>query len=139
MSWDVHIFSPLADVRAADERTKESDFPPLGSASEVRRQLLETVPRLDLSDPTWGDLESPTWSIEVGLGSDDPVRSIMLVVRGTGDDVVAVIAKIANAVGGRVFDPVTGDYLTGGPADLTGWHAFQAFRDRAFGHGPTGP
>jgi hypothetical protein len=135
MSWDVLVVSPLADIKSADERTTETDLPPLGSASDVRRQLVEALPHMDLSDPARGDLIGPSWTIDVGLGSGDPIHSIFLSVRGAGDDVLPVIATIASAVGGRVFDPVTGEYLTGCPEDATGWHAFQAFRDRLFDQG----
>jgi hypothetical protein len=107
------------------------------------------IPGLDVTDRTCLTLDGPHWSIDLWIGADDPIHSIMVSVRGSGDDVLPVIAKIGSAVGGRIFDPVTNDYLTGGPADATGWDAFQAFRDRAtwwqtpapssFDHGATSP
>lgn len=60
----------------------------------------------------------------------DPVDSIMLYVRGGGDDVLAVIARILPSVGGRALDISTGEFLTGEPTQTVGWHGFQQYRDQ---------
>ncbi|MFI7553190.1 hypothetical protein ACIBQ2_25985 [Micromonospora sediminimaris] len=39
----------------------------------------------------------------------------MLHVRGGGDDVLAVIARIVASVGGRALDISTGEFMTGDP------------------------
>jgi hypothetical protein len=58
-----------------------------------------------------------------------PINSIMLHVRGGGDDVLAVIVQIAAAVGARALDISTGEFLTGDPTQTAGWHDFQQYRD----------
>ena len=48
----------------------------------------------------------------------------MLRVRGSGDEVLAVIGQIA-ALDGRALDIATSGFLTGDPAQTAGWHGFQ--------------
>lgn len=122
-----------ADVTSVEELPADFDPPPLGSAADVRRRLGAALPDLDLSDPAWGQLAGPTWSIEVNIGADDPVASVMLHVRGSGDDVLLVVARAGTAVGGRALDCSTGAFLTGDPVETEGWHGFQTYRDRVLG------
>jgi hypothetical protein len=132
VSWDLLIVNAPLQVTSAEQLTSEIDLMPLGAAADIRQRLSAWLPDLDLADPTWGDLNGPTWSIELGLGSDDPVQSISLHVRGTGDDVLAVIAGIVARVGGRALDSVTGEFLTEEQTGVTSWQAFQQFRDGLF-------
>jgi hypothetical protein len=129
MSWDVFVFAAPSDIKAAD---LPSDFrlDPLGAAVDVRRVLIERFPAMDLSDPAWGRLVGASWSIEVSIGSDDPVDSIMLHVRGGGDDVLDVVAGVATAVGGRALDVSSYEFLDPRTPDPAVWQAFQDYRDR---------
>ncbi|MFG2051180.1 hypothetical protein ACGFIW_27590 [Micromonospora sp. NPDC048935] len=129
MSWDVFIFDAPPDATSVDELPQDSNPSPLGTGSDIRRCLRENFPDLDLTDPAWGQLIGPTWSIEFNIGSDDPVHSIMLHVRG-GGDVLAVIARIVAVVGGRALDTSTGEFLTGDSTQTAGWHGFQQYRDQ---------
>lgn len=79
----------------------------------------------------WGELSGPTWSIELNIGSEDPVDSVMLHIRGSGDDVLTPVLRLAEALRCKVLDCAEGDLIT---SDQTlGWHAFQQFRDRVVG------
>jgi hypothetical protein len=133
VSWDVLVFHAPANVAAVDEIPSDFHPPALGSGAEVRQRLYERLPKLDLSDPTWGMLSGPTWSIEINIGSEDPVTSIMLHVRGGGDEVLPVIAQIADALGARVLDVSSGELLSGTTADAVGWRGFQQYRDQVLG------
>lgn len=73
MSWQVLILRAPADVRSVDQIPQDFSPPPLGTGSDVRRWLEETLRDLDLSDPEWGRLVGPTWYIELNIGSHDPV------------------------------------------------------------------
>ncbi|MET8040229.1 hypothetical protein ABZU25_05095 [Micromonospora sp. NPDC005215] len=130
MSWDVLIFAAPTHARSVDQIPQDFDPLPLGTGPDIRRCLRENFPDLDLADPAWGRLVGPTWSIEFNIGSDDPVNSIMLYVRGGGDDVLAVVARIVAAIGGRALDISTGEFLTGESTQTVGWHGFQQYRDQ---------
>lgn len=135
MSWDVFIFEAPAHAKSIDELPKDFEPPALGAARDVRQRLLDNFQDIDLSDPAWGHLTGPTWSIELNIGADDPVDSTMLHVRGGGDDVLTVIAQIVASVGGRALDTSTGAFLTGDPAETDGWHGFQQYRDQVLHDG----
>jgi hypothetical protein len=133
VSWDVLIFDAPAHARSVDQMPQDFNPPPLGTGSDVRQRLRGNLEDLDLSDPAWGRLVGATWSIELNIGSDDPVDSIMLHVRGGGDEALAVIARIVASVGGRALDISTGEFLTGDPTQAGGWHGFQQYRDQTLG------
>ncbi|MEU6440937.1 hypothetical protein [Streptomyces sp. NPDC047046] len=131
MSWDVLV------LRLPEGRARVEDLPegpaelPLGPRADVLAALAAAVPDADLSDPAWGELEGPGWSIEMDIGDKEPVDAVMLHVRGGGDDVLPVVLRIAEALGARAWD-TAGGMLTG-PGDTSGWHAFQEFRDHLTG------
>lgn len=54
--------------------------------------------------------------------------SVMLHIRGSGDDALAPVFRLAGALGCKVLDCAAGDLIT--PQELSGRHAFQEFRDR---------
>ncbi|MER7891697.1 hypothetical protein ABTX15_17895 [Micromonospora sp. NPDC094482] len=133
VSWDVLIFDAPAHAGSVDQLPQDFNPPPLGTGPDVRQRLRGNLRDLDLSDPAWGHLVGPTWSIELNIGSEDPVDSIMLHVRGSGDDVLAVVARIVASVGGRALDISSGEFLTGDPPQIAGWHDFQRYQDQILG------
>lgn len=105
---------------------------PLGPREEVLAAIAKATPTADLTDPSWGVLEeSGEWSIELNIGSREPVNSVMLHVRGGGDVDVAIFT-LANALECGVLDCSDGELLT--PESTgDGWQAFQEYRDRVLG------
>jgi hypothetical protein len=132
MSWDVLLLRLPDHVTCVDDIDDDETMLPLGARHEVLDSVRRTLPETDLTDPTWGQLEGPGWSIELNIGSDDPVDSIMLHVRGSDDDVVGPIFRLAGELGCRVLDCSAGE-LVSSPDETSGWHAFQEFRDRVIG------
>ena len=132
MSWDISLFNAPPEI-SIEEIPRDYEPSPLGSVAEVLSRLQAAFADLDLSDPTWGDLERSGWSIEFNIGSEDPVSSIMLHVRGGGDDVVQVVRETARVLGCRALDCSSGEFIEDDGSD--GWADFQEFRDRAFGQG----
>ncbi|RKS79511.1 hypothetical protein BZB76_0982 [Actinomadura pelletieri DSM 43383] len=128
MSWDVLLMRVPAEVRGMDDLPQDYAPEPVGSLPDALGRLASELPEVDLSDPEWGVLEGPTWSIELNIGHDDPLEAVMLHVRGGGDDVLTVILRIAQILGCRALDTSTGDFLAEGRTE--GWHAFQQYRDQ---------
>ncbi|MFG3283246.1 hypothetical protein [Streptomyces sp. NPDC048111] len=131
MSWDVLLLRLPAGVTAVQDIPDGFSPPPMGWTADVVATLRATVPDVDLTDPAWGELPGPTWNMELNIGSSDPVDSIMLHIRGYGDDVLDFIARIAHALGCDALDISTGGLVTA--REVTGWHGFQAYRDRVVG------
>ncbi|GAA3638268.1 hypothetical protein ACLIYM_05385 [Streptomyces fenghuangensis] len=128
MSWDVLLLSIPAGFDSVSDLPRDYSPAPVGDGARVRQALRTAVPEVELDDPSWGVLTGPTWSIELNIGDEDPVESVMLHLHGGGDDVLPVVFRIATALGCRPVDCSNGEFLAEG--DTGGWHAFQAFRDR---------
>ena len=79
------------------------------------------VPAANFTDPAWGQIDAPTFSIEVNLGHDEVDRSFALHVRG-GDEAVACVAAILDTVGARAIDTSSGS----SSSDRRPWSALGA-------------
>jgi hypothetical protein len=132
MSWDVLLLRLPDHVTSMEDVRDDDGIPPLGRKPWVLDGVRRALPEADLTDPAWGQAEGPGWSIELNIGSDDPVDSIMLHVRGGGDDALAPIFRLAGELGCRVLDCSEGNLISS-PDETSGWHAFQEFRDRVTG------
>ncbi|MGW3493099.1 hypothetical protein [Streptomyces sp. NPDC001020] len=131
MSWDVLLLRLPDDVTSMQCLPDEYEPTPLGRRDDILATVTRAVPEADLSDPTWGEILGPTWSMELNIGSEDPVDSVMLHIRGSGDDVLTTVFRLAEALCCKVFDCAEGDLIT--PGQTSGWHTFQQFRDRVIG------
>ncbi|MFE1879953.1 hypothetical protein [Streptomyces diastatochromogenes] len=131
MSWDVLLLRLPDDLTSVHEIPADHTQDSLGRRRDVLAAVTQACPEADLSDPTWGELSGPTWSIELDIGSEDPVDSIMLHIRGSGDDVLTPVFRLAEALRCKVLDCAEGDLIASG--QTSGWRAFQQFRDRVVG------
>lgn len=127
LSWDLLLMPVPDDSAALDELPEGDEMPSLGERARVLAALAETMPSADLSDPAWIVVDGPTWSLEINVSDSDPVEAIMLQVHGTGDDVLTVVHRLAESLGGAVMDCAADELLL--PGDPSGWHAFQRQRD----------
>ena len=121
MSWEVLLLRLPDHVTSMEGLRDDEGTPPLGPKPWVLDAVRRALPESDLTNPTRGQVEGPGWSIELILGSTDPVDSIMLQVRGNYDDALAPIFRLAAELGCRVVDVVPGTLIT--PVD------FPEFRD----------
>ncbi|MER5498091.1 MULTISPECIES: hypothetical protein [unclassified Streptomyces] len=131
MSWDVLLLRLPDDITSVQEIPADHAPAPLGPRHDVLAAVARAVPGADLSDPGWGTLSGPTWSIELNIGSKDPVDSIMLHIRGSGDDVLTPVFRLAGSLRCGALDCTDGELLA--PGRPSGWHAFQQFRDQVVG------
>ncbi|MFH8560886.1 hypothetical protein [Streptomyces sp. NPDC017988] len=128
MSWDVLLLRLPDDVTSVQQIPDDYTPAPLGSQHDVLAAITQAIPDTDLSDPTWGELLGPTWSMELNIGTEDPVDSIMFHIRGGGDDVLTPVFRLAGALRCKVLGCAEGDLIT--PLETSGWHRFQQYRDR---------
>lgn len=132
MSWDVFLVGFPDGVTSVEQLQADFRESPVGPAAEVVERLRTACAvEFGSADSTYGALEGDTWSIEVSVGRDDPVKGVMLFVRGAGDQVLAVIHHIAKTLGCVAIDCSSGEILRQGSAGS--WHDFQQWRDRAIG------
>ena len=131
MSWDVVLFKVPNTITSVRDVPRDYQPPPLGSHSLIAAALTRVVPSVDLTDPTWGLLANLDWSIELNIGRKDPIDSIMLHIRGGGDDVLTAVFRIAAELDCQVFDCSGGDLIS--EEDTGNWHAWQDYRDQVIG------
>jgi hypothetical protein len=104
MSWEVLLLRLPGHVTSMEGLRDDEGTPPLGPKPWVLDAVRQALPESDLTNPKRGQVEGPGWSIELILGSIDPVDSIMLQVRGNYDDALAPIFRLAAELGCRVLD-----------------------------------
>ena len=128
VSWDVSLMSLPTDAASIIVLPQDVIPAPFGSRAEVVSKLQRAAPAGDFSDPAWGHINGAGFSIEVNIGEDDPVESIMLHVRGS-DDAIGAIAAMVAELDVRAIDVPEGEFLDFDTAanSLAAW---RAFRDR---------
>jgi hypothetical protein len=94
-------------------------------------RIREAVPIADFSDPSRGQIVTADFAIEVTMGRDEIVDSIMLHVRG-GDTAVGLIGDLLDRPGRRAIDCRTGEFFDVETASES-IAAWRAFRNRAVG------
>ena len=128
MSWDVMLFK-FNVPPASTEEIDESNIVPLGQSAQVREAISSMLPGVNWSDPAWGVVDGPGFSIEFNTGKEDPIKSIMLHVRGGGNAVPAIMA-FAIPAGWSALDCSTGEFLDPVKPSDEGWKKFQEYRDQ---------
>lgn len=103
MSYDIFVQDIPESANTIEDIP--DDFTPLkiGSRSEIISSILEIVPEADFSDPTWGTIESESFSIEINLGEDEILNSFAFHVRGD-KTALTIISAILNHLDLRAFD-----------------------------------
>lgn len=130
MSWDVSIENiPLSYARYED-LPEGYEPPPLCTRKELEEIVFRLFPGiLSNEEKTWFNLEGPDYSIEFDSGTEDPVDSVMLLVRGQAG-ALEPIRRFCDATGWRAVDTSTGDFIDWNNNPDEGFAGWRAFRDR---------
>lgn len=132
MSWDIFVQDLPSDSRSVADIPDDFLPQPLMPRSDLIARIREVVPEADFSDPAWGVVEGPDYSIEINVGDDDPVSSFAFHVRG-GDLAAGVVAAILDHLGLRGLDTAQDESGTGffDPATaVNSLRRWRSFRDR---------
>lgn len=132
MSWDIAVMDLPADAASVSDIAEDFDPEPLGERGALINKILEVAPTTDFSDPTWGDLTTPDFTIEFNMGQADVVSGFMLHVRGGGDSIIGFISVLLEHLGLRAIDCAEGDFFEPA-ASAESLRAWRAFRDRVVG------
>jgi hypothetical protein len=103
MSWDIFVQDIPHGLSSVEDMPDDFEPKPLGARQEIIEKIRSVVPTADFSDPSWGLIDGPDFSIEVSLGSDEIVEGFAFHVRG-GDAAAFVVADILERLGCRAFD-----------------------------------
>ena len=128
MSWDICIQEIPGDIGSLDDIPNDFRPRPLGLRSEVIARIKQTLPQADFSNPSWGVLDQPGFSIEFSMGSADVCDGFTLHVRG-GGVAVATIARLLDHLKLRGIDLQIPDFFSPEAAEAS-FRDWQAYRDR---------
>jgi hypothetical protein len=128
MSWDISIQHLPESATCVDEIPDDFRPSPLGPRSQVISDIQRVIPDVDFTDPSWGMLDRPTFTIEFNMGSEDICDGYMLHVRG-GGDAMRLIDQLLSSLRLRGFDCQSGDFFRLEEAGGT-FQQWQDFRDR---------
>lgn len=130
MSWDVLLTPVPPGTLSIEDLADGKEPPPLGAKAEVLARLEAALPRATFKDAAWGELVADDCVIELNVGQDDPVRAVMLHVRG-GDGAMGPIRAAAKALGCAALDCSAGELLDLEREDAgAGLEAWREYRDR---------
>jgi len=127
MSWDIFIQHLPSSAISVDDIPDDFMPLPLGTHAEVFSAITSVFPAVDATDPTWLTLATPHYSIEFGVGTEEPVMSLTLHVQGD-ESVVPAVTNLIDLLGARAIDSWTGELFD--PATATeSIHRLRAYLD----------
>lgn len=130
MSWDIFVQELPEGMQTIDEIP--DDFRPgvIGKRSEIVRKICEAAPGADFSNPTWGVIDGPEYSIEVNIDEEEECTGFCLHVRG-GEEAVAVVDRILGRLGMRALNPGSeGGIYQGGQKGIESFRLWAGYRDQ---------
>ncbi len=133
MSWDIYVQDLPKGIKTVDDIPE--DFLPgtIGRRSEFIAEISAVLPEADFSDPSWGRIEGPDFSIEFNMGDEEEVECFALHVRG-GDGAVGVIAAVLDRLGLQALATGTESGLfEAGDAAQEGFARWRSYRNKVVG------
>jgi hypothetical protein len=124
MGWIIYLMG-AAGFDSVRDFPEGWSPPPLGPREAVIRRLLEALPSLFFPHLAEGSLHGDGFSITFELGPWEPTPRVKLIVHGTGDEVLDVIGKVAQALEARALDTGLGDFMRFYKDPDTGRHVWR--------------
>ena len=137
MSWDISIQDLPPDAQSVADIPNDYKPAPLGPRDSVIARIHAALPDVNFSDPTWGMLDRPGFSIEFNMGAEEICDGFMLHVRG-GGSAMETVADLLQHLQLRGIDCQTGDFFSieAAKGSFAQW---QAYRDRVIGQSDENP
>jgi hypothetical protein len=102
MSWDIYAMRLPPGTNMMD--LPDDHRPqPFGARQTVIDAVLAAAPYADVRDPAWLDVSGPDLVVEVNVGAEDVVDSVMFHVRG-GEQAVPFILAVCERLGIEPWD-----------------------------------
>lgn len=128
MGWEVIVLHAPPEVRDLSGFPADFRPVPLGAHASVLEAIREVVPDVEFSKPELGFITGEGFGMEVFLGEDDPVDTVMVKVVG-GEGALEVVARIMERLGAQAFDIQTAERFEPSAARAS-FGEWSAFRDR---------
>jgi hypothetical protein len=128
MSWDIFVQDFPSSAKTVEEIPDDYKPPVIGKRSEIIDRIVEIVPIVDFSDPSWGVIEGRDWSIEVNIGSHEACEGFVLHVRG-GDAAAGAVGVILEQLGLRAIDSQSGRFFVAGEEAVRSFREWKRYRN----------
>ena len=124
MSWIIYLMGAAGFDSVRD--FPEGWSPPvLGPRESVIRRLREVLPSVFFPQPAEGTFHGDGFSLTFDLGPWEQTPRVRLVVHGSGDEVLDVIGRVAEALDARALDTGLGDFMRFHKDPDTGRHVWR--------------
>ena len=127
MSYDVWVQDLPPGIHSIEDIPDDFRPGPLGSRPDLIRRIVEAAPSAEFTDPAWGVIDGPDYSVEIGLGGD-PVECCHFILRG-GEAAVGVVCAIVGHLGLPALHS-GGDGLLRPEEALAGFLQWSGYRER---------
>ena len=131
MSWDIFAVRLPEGLNDVADIPDDFSAPVFASQAEVISAVLDVAPDADFTDPTWGEVNGPGFSVEVNV-SKDPCDSFAFHVRGS-DSAIGFVAAVLERLGIQAFDPQSDTGIFDASSATTSMAEWREFRDRSIG------
>ena len=106
MSWDIFVQDIPGAARSIADIPDDFEPSPIGSRSHILEAIRCIAPFAEFPNDSWARLDAPCVSIEISLGTDDPVMSFAFHIYG-GECSAGVVTDILTRLELRALDPTS--------------------------------
>jgi hypothetical protein len=124
MSWDVLLLKSKIDTNDTNAQPES-----MGHRDVLIEEFKRLSPNVDFSDKSWGIYFDGQASIEINMGSNATIESIMLHMRGGGDP-FGFMRATCDHFKWYALDCSTGQYIDFSSPPSDSWERWQKFRDK---------
>jgi hypothetical protein len=128
MSWDVLLLKNKIDLLDTNAEPE-----PIGEREGIIEAIRQFQPDIDFTDKSWAIYFEGETSIELNIGNEHIIKSIMLHIRGSGDP-HDFIALLCNHFNWNAIDCSTGNYMDFENLSKDSWERWQKYRDKILGN-----
>jgi len=128
LSWDIFAQDLPASITSLSEIPDNFVPQPLGKRVSLIARIMGVVPQADFADPGWGKIRTRDCKIEIGMGNEEEVESVVFHVYG-GELAPGVIVAILRALQLRALDSATGEIFNEAEA-ADSFMKWQKYRDK---------
>lgn len=132
-TWDIFVQDIPPGVTSVDQMPEGFRAAPIGQRDDIVAAIREIAPDIDFTDPTWGVIRRPDYTIEINIGEEPTTRDFAFHVRGS-DEAVDVITRILQRLELRAYDPQSlAGIFKPGPDAVESLRAWRAIHEHVVG------
>jgi hypothetical protein len=132
VSWDAYAFRVPAEFASVACIPADFEQQIIGDRAGVIEQIMQAIPDVDASDPSWLMIDGDDCSIEISLSAEQ-VQGLSFFCRGNGEIAIGILSAIARTLALRIVDLQSGDFLEPGPQAEASFARWRAYRDQVIG------